>query len=273
MLSALRWTDAAKGRIAILKRYEPLQPYVLSNLAKAASASVVLDIGANIGAYSVLLASLSSVREVHAFEPNPQTFGQLEENVALNSNASKISCHRVALSSKSGTTSFGVVSDLSGANSIIDTSIHEAESFVRTVDVDTSPLDDALTVNGETVAIKIDVEGHELQVLRGATQFLRNNSCIVQIEDYSKGTAGLEQSFLDLDYRWLFHVGPDQYFSNIPHLTATVCLTAFSDASTTLIADNLRKTETIRAKLPFGFLIEVSGAPATFLRNIGRSLR
>lgn len=278
MLSRMKWTDAAKGRIAILKQYEPIQPYLLQELSKALGAEVFLDIGANIGAYSVLMASLPTIQEAHAFEPTPETYSELRLNVAQNSYASKITPHQIALSDQAGTAAFGVISALSGANGIIDTSIHQDKQLQQRVEVKTSPLDGFLSFTQRVIAIKVDVEGHELQVLRGATQTLINNSCIVQIEDYQTGPQGLANLFLDCGYRRLFNVGPDQYFTNSSQLDEGSIVRAFSAASSTMVSENFTPTEDtkvrpIRLRFPLGFVLEVSGSLAMHLRAARNSVR
>ena len=98
MFDTFSWTSVGKERIAILAKYEPLQPYLLAELTKSIGAEIFLDIGANIGAYSVMMASLDCIKRVHAFKPTPLTLGELSANIGLNPNASKITVHPIALS-------------------------------------------------------------------------------------------------------------------------------------------------------------------------------
>lgn len=276
MLSRLKWTDAAKGRIAILNQYEPIQPYLLQELSREICADIFLDIGANIGAYSIMMAHLPTIQEVHAFEPMSQTYSQLQLNIAQNAYASKIKTHQIALSDQAGTKAFGVISELSGANCIIDTSIHPEQKFTQRVNVRTSELDSVLNISQRVISIKIDVEGHELQVLRGAAQTLTNNRCIVQIEDYQAENNGQITFLLNSGYKWLFNVGPDNYFSNMPQWREGTLVRAFSAASSTMIFENFaalndQKTLPVRIRLPLGITIEAAGAIAQGLRAIRKS--
>jgi len=50
MFSSFTWTKTGKQRIAILEKYEPLQPFLFSELSKLIEAETFIDIGANIGA-------------------------------------------------------------------------------------------------------------------------------------------------------------------------------------------------------------------------------
>jgi FkbM family methyltransferase len=278
MFEGLNWTDVAKERIAILAKYEPLQPFLLMELTKSIGAEVFLDIGANIGAYSIVMASLQGVKAVHAFEPTPSTCDELTANIGLNSNASKITVHQTALSDSKKSVTFGIVSEFSGANSIIGTSIHEADKFVSRFEVSCLPLDEVLTDQQKTISIKIDVEGHELQALAGARNFLTKNSALIQIENYNAADPSMSNTLTNYGYRMLFHVGPDQYFSNIPSLSESDIVAAFSKASSAMISENFPKeTATIgrpiRVQAPFGIAVELSGPMMILARSARQALR
>ena len=136
-----------------------------------------LDIGANLGLYSLRIATSIPNISVLAFEPDLRNFSQLQANIFLNELEDKVRAERIALSDKDGETRFHR---------------HESENRGRSKITDngdlmvlTKRIDDFLPFSGKRVAIKIDVEGHELNVIRGAENFLRNNNCIVQIETFS----------------------------------------------------------------------------------------
>jgi FkbM family methyltransferase len=278
MFERLNWTDVAKERVAILAKYEPLQPFLLMELTKSIGAEIFLDIGANIGVYSIIIASLQGIKEVHAFEPTPSTFDELTTNIGLNSNSSKIAVHRTALSDSSKSVTFGIVSEFSGANSIIGTSIHKADQFVSRFEVSCLPLDEVLTDQKKTFSIKIDVEGHELQALAGARNLLTKNSAIIQIENYNPADLSMSNTLANYGYRLLFNVGPDQYFSNIPSLTDRDIVAAFSKASSAMISEKFSKetakiSRPIRVQAPFGIAVELSGPMMTLARSARRALR
>jgi len=278
MFERLNWTDVAKERIAILAKYEPLQPFLLMELTKSTGAEVFLDIGANIGVYSIIMASLPSVEVIHAFEPTPTTCDELATNIGLNSNSSKIAVHRTALSDSAKSVTFGIVSEFSGANSIIGTSIHKADQFTDRFEVACLPLDEVLTDQQKTFSIKIDVEGHELQALAGARNLLTKNSAIIQIENYNPDDLSMVNTLTGYGYRLLFNVGPDQYFSNIPSLTDRDIIAAFSNASSAMISENFANETTgtnrpIRVQAPFGIAVELSGQMMTLARSARQALR
>ncbi len=278
MFDTFSWTSVGKERIAILAKYEPLQPYLLAELTKSIGAEIFLDIGANIGAYSVMMASLDCIKRVHAFEPTPLTLGELSANIGLNPNASKITVHPIALSNFEKVATFGIVSDFSGANSIVGTSIHASDKFTNQLDVKCLPLDSVLTFQQRTLSIKIDVEGHELPALAGSSGLLTKNRAVIQIENYDPGDPSLSSLLESLGYRMLFYVGPDQYFANISSLNEAEIIAAFSRATTSMISEGFSKDAAtsgrpVRIQFPLGIAMELSGSTAVLARKARQSLR
>jgi FkbM family methyltransferase len=275
MYQNFKWTVVAEDRIAILKQYEPLQPYLLIELAKIIEAEVFLDIGANIGAYSVLMSSLDSVEKIYAFEPSPKTYEELKANVALNDENNKITISSTALSDGEKSVPFGVVSDYSGANGIVGSSIHNEKKFAEQITVESKTLDSIVDYRDRLICLKIDVEGHEAAVLSGARELLTGNRGVIQIENYSPHDRSLANLLERYGYNLLFHIGPDQYFSNMA-LTEHKIIAAFENACGHLIASNfapaIRHDSPARINLFSGVSIEMSGRAARAARTAKRIL-
>ena len=66
MYHRFKWTQVSNRRNWISREYEPLQPYFILELARAAGSETFVDVGANIGLYSVVMSQL--VNEVIAYE-------------------------------------------------------------------------------------------------------------------------------------------------------------------------------------------------------------
>jgi FkbM family methyltransferase len=134
---------------------------------------IVVDGGANLGyATSILAARVGPTGKVHSFEPNPRAFAQLRQNVDVwekrnGVGASPFVLHTVALGAQPGVATLHVPtsSDWNGGRARIESQpIDEPGSRV---DVKIVPLDD-IFANGERIAvIKLDLEGFELDALRG----------------------------------------------------------------------------------------------------------
>lgn len=132
-----------------------------------AADGVILDVGANIGVVSLFLARRFPDRVIHAFEPNPTTFEALKANVARNG-GKNITCHRSAVSEAVGTVMFNNDPVDRGTASISN----GGGAFAQEVPATT--LDAFVAEHGidKVSLLKIDVEGYETLVFRGAQRLL-----------------------------------------------------------------------------------------------------
>ncbi len=131
---------------------------------------IVIDVGANVGEYISELNEINKSIIIHAFEPHPLTFTKLSENTK---NFSNVFIHNKGVSSKSGYLNLydygandgsehaslfsDVISEIHGSQSVIS---HEVELIDLDSFIDTNQIT-------EVSLLKIDTEGHELEVLRG----------------------------------------------------------------------------------------------------------
>lgn len=142
------------------------QECVLPWLSLARTAAVTLDIGANTGIYGLLACAANSGATVHAFEPLARVADRARENARLNSGFN-LFVHQVAVSDQTGV---GVLYDPGGENCysaslesdfVPGTKSHQEVSVVTADDfVDRNQL-------RKVDLVKIDVEGHESEVLDG----------------------------------------------------------------------------------------------------------
>ena len=142
---------------------------------------VVVDIGANVGIYT--LHALKAGAEVYAFEPTPETFNILLHNVALNGfeYSPKVHLYNSAVSDREEMTEFAVVSNSCGHNSMFRE--NKDDKIIR---VPTVRLDD--TLDGIKIdCFKVDVEGAEMLVLNGMESLLKNNASVVGFVEFAPG--------------------------------------------------------------------------------------
>lgn len=132
-----------------------------------------VDVGAHIGNHTVYFAHVLGVRTL-AFEPNPVTFRHLEANVSGNGLSQLCSLRNAAVGAQ---TSKARAEPASARNSGMATVELDPEGAVEVVS-----LDDALADEPRVDLIKIDVEGWELDVLRGGARILARHRPLLYVE-------------------------------------------------------------------------------------------
>ncbi|HEY1792245.1 MAG TPA: FkbM family methyltransferase [Opitutaceae bacterium] len=153
----------------------------LSRLAKPGM--TVIDVGANVGLYSLLMADLvGNAGCVHAFEPDPELSALLRANCGANK-ASNVHVHAIALGSRSERLVLNRFSLNSGDNYLGPS---PEAAFRSPVDVVVEPLGGVLPGIHPDL-IKVDVQGWELKVLRGMAPTLRDSSPLVHLELWPEG--------------------------------------------------------------------------------------
>lgn len=181
-------------RLLYLDTYERLA--LRDVLSVVGPGDTVVDIGANIGLYSMAAAARGA--SVHAFEPVPATVARLRRSLSLNPDlTSRVTVHAEGLSSDPGTLTLHTQSlqDYSGHAS----AHRSAEDQGDAIDVPISTLDEELQEIARPVRlVKIDVEGHESAVLEGGRNFFartRPDFLFIEIEEdhlARAGSSGLE---------------------------------------------------------------------------------
>lgn len=141
-----------------------------------------LDVGANIGAYTVLAAGVANAKVI-AFEPNPRTFSQLKKNLELNQISGQVRAINAAVGRSAA--KLWLTDDLG------------TENYVMTgegigIEVPVWPLDDQLGVEIPKL-LKIDVEGFETEAFAGASRLLASPALQAMIVE--RNDSGRRYSF------------------------------------------------------------------------------
>jgi FkbM family methyltransferase len=148
--------------------------------------SVVLDVGANMGWYSLLLARQVKDCRIHAFEPIPKTYSFLTQNIALNQ-IENVTAHHFGLSNERKDLTFYFYPEGSGNASSANLS---ERSDAELVTCHVERLDDFVQENNLCIDfIKCDVEGAELFAFQGALKTLQKDQPIVFTEMLRKWSA------------------------------------------------------------------------------------
>lgn len=156
--------------------------------ARLAPGMVVCDVGAHVGQYTLLAASVVGPSgRVYAFEPEPRIFARLEENIRRNG-MNNVVLRRCAVCNRSGKATFYIHEGgdfQSGNHSLLP---DQKLMRFRTITVDTIRLDDILQKEPRLDFMKIDVEGAEMAVLQGATQSITFHRPIILFEAEERNT-------------------------------------------------------------------------------------
>ena len=185
-------------------RFEPASMRLWCALVR--SVTSVLDIGANVGVYSLAAAALRNDIPIHAFEPNPHAYARLRVNKRRNG-FSNITEHQEALGHEDGvpvTLSWRAnpesrISSGSGLGDHKDSGpIEKSVALLRRFD--------ALKLEGlgQRPAVKIDVEGAEIYVFRGAMSLLDARPDIILESFHQVPCDEITEATSRLGYRYFF---------------------------------------------------------------------
>lgn len=147
----------------IVAKWEPI------NEIKIKPNQIILDIGANVGYYSLKFSKIMGhTGKIIAIEPDPNSYFTLKQNFELN-DFSNIEIHNVAITDKNEVIHLFQNQTHSGKSSIFKNS-----DFKESIKISTKTLDE-ITGNrfSKIDFIKIDTEGSELSILKGATETLK----------------------------------------------------------------------------------------------------
>ncbi len=162
---------------------------------KIPTGAVVYDIGANVGYFSLLAAELvGEMGQVYAFEPLPRNIDFLRRHVALN-RFEQVEIIEAAVSDETGEAAFDL-----GASSAMGHISGSGEIRVQLI-----CLDDLLEAKDLQPPdfMKIDVEGAEYQVLKGARKLLKRHHPVLFLDTHQREAHNPSIAFLEvLGYRF-----------------------------------------------------------------------
>ena len=164
-----------------------LTKFLIKNLKEN---DIFYDVGANYGFYTYL--ALEFCKEVHSFEPLPDIFENLKMNLE---NIGNVFLNKVALSNKEVKAEIYLPSksglDASAGSTIIKETIDKHHyKFSKSLEIETTTLDNYLKDHNKPTIIKLDIEGAECLVIKGGYEFFKNNSPIITMEVWSSKEGG-----------------------------------------------------------------------------------
>lgn len=186
---------------------------------------MVIDVGANTGFYALLATCASRTARVLAFEPYRAVFEVLERNIAANRASGRIDAIPLALSSRTGEATLYIPTQEHG---LMETSssleqgfkaVHSEAQAIRTVTLDDF-LDGHPRGREPVTLIKVDVEGHEAEVLAGARRTIARWRPVLFVEVLPLADASAMTRFLAEDDYIDFPIRPDARLRPEPRVEA-----------------------------------------------------
>jgi len=151
---------------------------------------IVIDVGAHVGVFTLKAAQRKAI--VHAIEPHPDNFKMLVQNVTRNQ-LKNVICHECGLGEDEGQFKLWLHPNLSGSHSLrfkrekwIAIKLMTLDSFMKEEDID------------EVSLLKMDVEGAEPEVLRGAKDSMKNVKEVVVAAYHFSEEASIVEAILEV---------------------------------------------------------------------------
>lgn len=213
----LDFLDPVDRQIIIHKKYEEDTVKYFCDEIDNNSFSFFFDIGANSGYYSFYLANKYPHLKVSAFEPNVDAYFKFKKTL-LKNNFDNIKVYNFGLSDKNNKQKMitWIKHGYAKTNSTILNKSHDLQNS-KVFQASFKVGDEMFDCKKEKICIKIDVEGHELQVLKGLEKNLIHNQCLILIEignpNFKKVNDFLKKNKFRIIYRSNYRL--DYFYTNI----------------------------------------------------------
>ena len=207
------------------KHYEPEQiNFLKDNINLESDFTTFIDVGACIGFYSLSISRLcSNISEVFLFEPNIENYNCAKKNLELNDKVNNFShIYNFGLSNINERKKLYTLKANDGAGgSISEFKDQYKNTNAISFDIEVKIGDDILKLEDKKIALKIDVERHELNVLKGISNLLKLNKCLIQIEIFDNYLSEVRNFLNKLGYKEFHEIShnyskklSDYYFKN-----------------------------------------------------------
>jgi FkbM family methyltransferase len=184
----------------LYREYEPETGKVILSYLK--TDSIFLDIGANLGIFTIGIAAARPDVHVCGIEPSPKIYKLLQKSIISNNLSERVTCFQVAAGSSDETLEFEINQSNSGDSSIV-TKAHPSRS--ETIQVAVKKLDgyqelvDKISKLNRTVScVKMDIQGAELMAIMGLREIIQKHKPVLIIEVDEECLARFDHSPIDL---------------------------------------------------------------------------
>lgn len=213
----LDFNEPVDREIIIFKEYETTEVKALSNYFKKFKITNFIDVGANCGFYTFYFAKKFPSINVFSFEPNNDAFEKL--NKSYHRNYGNIKIFNFGFSNTNSILKMRSLKKNNHIQSGGSTINHKKVLLNSEVVYDASFKigDEVLDIKNNTIAIKIDIEGHELNALKGLKNTLLKNKTILQIEIFNENYYQVDNFLKSLNFKQISQVEKNKnfYYTNI----------------------------------------------------------
>lgn len=190
----LNINDIGIARNLIQGNYEKYETEIFKRFIK--SNTILIDIGANIGYYTIMASNLVKNGQIYSFEPELNNYNLLIKNVRVNDIQNVIPIQK-AVSNKESKIKIFTDSRNLGNHSLAESNVPDKLGFLKVETITLDSLSDDLD-NDAHIFIKMDTQGAEGLVIDGAKKLLRKNNITILMEFWPKGLENMGSNPLEL---------------------------------------------------------------------------
>jgi FkbM family methyltransferase len=192
--------------------YEREQITFLKKICNQNKITHFLDIGANIGYYTL---KFKNILNIYAFEPNKKNYLRLTQNINLNK--LNIETYNFGLSNTNSISEIWYTDkNKMGGSAVYDKGDTELSKYnkknIFKEKILLKKLDDVLDLKNLNILVKIDVERHEKKVLEGMRNLINQNNIVLQIEIGDKKKEDVHSYLKSLNFKWIKTISHDYFF-------------------------------------------------------------
>jgi FkbM family methyltransferase len=206
--------------IFFFSEYENSQINFLLQYINLSKFDFFIDVGANSGLYSMIIAKHHNNMQIKSFEPIKETIKKFKENIKLNNNMNNIEIFEFGLSNNNSkllmkslkkknyiqTGGFGVAKNSDYLNNL------------HTQYAEFKKGDDVINLFKKNLIVKIDTEGHEQEVIEGLINTIKNNNILLQIEIFDKNYNKVNNLLKNNNFKKIHKINSDKktdyYYKN-----------------------------------------------------------